>query len=249
MILLRRVHFAAWIAASAVAWGGPLDARAAAAPPVPAVNARSKPKKNAKNPEKSPGKVKTPALAFTMKDIDGKEQDLRQYYGHVVLMVNTASQCGLTPQYEGLEALYEKYRDKGLVVLAFPANNFGRQEPGPNEQIKAFCSKRFHITFPLFGKVSVKGPDICALYRYLTDEKAGHRHGGAIPWNFTKFLIDRKGRVADRFDPRTTPDNPKLIEAIEKRLSAAVPKDSPLAKKKKKEKASKPKPRRAPRAS
>jgi len=190
-----------------------------------------KKKKKAKASKKKD--VKMPALSFKMKDIDGKPQDLGQYYGDVVLMVNTASRCGFTPQYEGLEKVYEKYAKKGFVILAFPANNFGKQEPGPNDEIKQFCKSRFNVTFPLFGKVSVKGSDICDLYKYLTDKKADHKQGGKIPWNFTKFLVNRKGEVVARFGPRTKPEDPKLTAAIEKQIAAAVPEDSPLSKKKK----------------
>ena len=187
-----------------------------------------------KKKKASKKKTKTPALRFKMKDIDGKKQDLRQYYGNVVLMVNTASRCGFTPQYEGLEKIYEKYAKKGFVILAFPANNFGKQEPGPNDEIKQFCKSKFNVTFPLFGKVSVKGADMCKLYKYLTDKKADHKQGGEIPWNFTKFLVNRKGEVVARFGHRTTPEDPKLTGAIEKQLAVAVPGDSPLKKKKKK---------------
>jgi len=200
---------------------------------------RAKPAKKSKKKAQASNKQKDnkmPALQFKMKDIDGKTQDLAQYYGNVVLMVNTASRCGFTPQYEGLEKTYEKYADKGFVILAFPANNFGHQEPGPNEQIKQFCKSRFNVTFPLFGKVSVKGSDICDLYKYLTDKKADHKRGGEIPWNFTKFLVNRKGQVVGRFGPRTTPEAKKLTAAIEKQLKLAIPKDSPLAKKKSKKK-------------
>lgn len=177
-----------------------------------------------------------PALRFKMKDIDGKRQKLSQYYGNVVLMVNTASRCGFTPQYEGLEEIYEKYSKKGFVILAFPANNFGKQEPGPNDEIKQFCQSKYNVTFPLFGKVSVKGEDICDLYKYLTDKKSDHKEGGEIPWNFTKFLVNRKGEVVARFGPRTKPQDPKLTGAIEEQLAVAVPEDSPLSKEEKKKK-------------
>ena len=177
---------------------------------------------------------KMPALSFKMKDIDGKKRDLRRHYGEVVLMVNVASKCGLTPHYEGLQKLYERYKDRGLVVLGFPANNFGKQEPGTNKEIKAFCTSKFQVSFPMFAKVSVEGDDICRLYRYLTDEKAEHGHGGEIPWNFTKILVNRKGEVAARFGPRTKPEDEKLVAAIEGELKDAAPKDSPFARKAKK---------------
>lgn len=189
-------------------------------------------KETKKKKRKRSGKKKgapMPALKFKMKDIDGEEKNLADYYGNVILMVNTASRCGFTPQYEGLEKLYQKYRDRGFTILAFPANNFGAQEPGSNEQIKAFCSSKFNVTFPLFAKVSVKGEDICPLYQYLTAKDAGHRFGGEIPWNFNKFLIDRKGRVVGRFAPGVAPDDKKLTRAIERRLKKPIPEDSPAA--------------------
>ncbi|MCA9254275.1 MAG: glutathione peroxidase [Phycisphaerales bacterium] len=186
-----------------------------------------------------------PALAFTMKDINGKDQDLRQYQGNVVLMVNVASKCGLTPQYEGLEKLYETYKDRGFVILGFPANNFLRQEPGTDEEIKTFCTKNYGVTFPMFSKISVKGKDKCDLYSYLTDKKADHKYGGAIEWNFGKFLVDRDGRIANRFSPRTAPDDKALLAALESELKKPIPEDSALARKlaeeKKKEKKPAPK--------
>ena len=176
---------------------------------------------------------KTPALAFKMKDIDGKARDLRQYHGNVVLMVNVASQCGLTPHYEGLQALYESHKDRGFVILGFPANNFGKQEPGTNKEIKTFCKKNFGVTFPMFAKVSVQGDEQCDLYKYLTNKKAGHDHGGEIKWNFTKILVDRNGRVVDRFSPPTKPDDAKMVASIKKQLETKIPKDSALAKQRK----------------
>ncbi len=219
----------AFLAAALLPAGGrSCQAAERSAPGMSAKKAKKKPKASEKKD------VKTPALRFKMKDIDGKRQNLRQYRGNVVLMVNTASRCGLTPQYEGLEKVYEKYAKKGFVILAFPANNFGKQEPGPNDEIKQFCQSKYNVTFPLFGKVSVKGEEICDLYKYLTDEKADHEQGGEIPWNFTKFLVNRDGEVVARFGPRTKPEDPKLTAAIEEQLTAAVPEDSPLSKKKKK---------------
>ena len=159
-------------------------------------------------------------LRFKMADIDGNNVDLGQYKGQVLLIVNTASKCGLTPQYKALQAVYEKYRDQGFAILAFPANNCGQQEPGTDEEIKSFCSTNFSVSFPLFSKVSVKGEDICPLYSYLTSEKTDPGFSGEIPWNFTKFLVDRKGRVVARYEPRTTPDDKALAEQIEKALAA-----------------------------
>lgn len=164
--------------------------------------------------------AKNMPLGFKMKDIDGTEVDLAQYKGQVVLLVNTASKCGLTPQYEALETLYENYAERGLTVLAFPANNFGAQEPGTDSQIKQFCNMTYSVTFPLFSKISVKGGDIHPLYAYLTSEETNPGFGGEIAWNFTKFLIDRQGRVIARFAPKTTPDDKSVVQAIEKALAA-----------------------------
>lgn len=195
-----------------------------------AAQPESKESAKKKAPKRVPTNTKMPALAFTMKDIDGKDQDLRQYYGDVVLMVNVASKCGYTPQYKGLEKLYEDKKDKGFVILGFPANNFGRQEPGSDTQIKDFCTKNYNVTFPLFSKVSVKGDDCCPLYQYLTDKKAGHKHGGDVKWNFSKFLVNRKGEIIARFDSATEPDAKKLLKAIDKALAEARPADAPAKK-------------------
>ena len=159
-------------------------------------------------------------LKFTVETIDGQSVDLASYSGQVVMLVNTASKCGFTPQYEPLQALYSKYRDQGFTVLAFPANNFGNQEPGSNSEIKQFCSVNFNVSFPLFSKVSVKGDDICPLYAYLTGEETNPGFSGEIAWNFTKFLVGRDGRIVARFEPRTTPDDEKVIAAVEKALAA-----------------------------
>lgn len=155
---------------------------------------------------------------FTMKDIDGQDVKLKSYRGKVLLIVNVASRCGFTPQYAGLEMLYEKYRAQGLVILGFPANNFLGQEPGTNEEIKSFCSARYNVTFPMFAKISVKGKDQHPLYRYLTDKKTDPEHAGEISWNFSKFLVDRQGRIINRFGTRTTPTDEQLIKAIEQAL-------------------------------
>ncbi|MCL5745704.1 MAG: glutathione peroxidase, partial [Acidobacteria bacterium] len=128
---------------------------------------------------------------FTINSIDGQPTSLAQFKGKVALIVNVASKCGFTPQYAGLEALYEKYKERGFVVLAFPANNFLWQEPGTNEEIKTFCTRKYNVTFPMFAKVSVRGRDKTPLYQYLTDKKANPATGGEIGWNFTKFLVDR----------------------------------------------------------
>jgi len=155
---------------------------------------------------------------FTLNSIDGQPTPLAQFKGKVVLIVNVASRCGFTPQYAGLEALYNKYKDRGFVVLGFPANNFLWQEPGTNEAIKAFCSTKYHVTFPMFAKVSVKGADKTPLYQFLTDKKASPSTGGAIGWNFTKFLADRNGKVIARFASQVAPESAELVNAIEAAL-------------------------------
>jgi len=154
---------------------------------------------------------------FTMASIDGKPTPLGSYKGKVVLLVNVASQCGYTPQYTALEAVYEKYRDRGLVILGFPANNFGEQEPGTNEEIKTFCQSKYSVKFPMFAKISVLGRDQNPLYAYLT-KQANPAVKGDIQWNFTKFLADRDGRVVKRFEPEVEPDSHQVIEAIEAQL-------------------------------
>lgn len=181
---------------------------------------KSKHKKDVSKAQKE-ADGKMPALAFTMKDIDGKDRDLRQYTGKVVLMVNVASRCGFTPQYKDLQALYEKYKDKGLVILGFPANDFGKQEPGTNDEIKSFCAGKYGVSFPMFAKVSVKGPDICPLYKYLTSKSGGNKHGGAVTWNFSKFLVSRQGEVIGHYDSRVAPGDEKLVKAVEKALAEA----------------------------
>jgi len=154
---------------------------------------------------------------FTLNSIDGKPAPLADYKGKVVMIVNVASQCGYTPQYSALEAIYEKYKDQGFVILGFPANNFGAQEPGTNEEIKTFCSRKYSVTFPMYAKISVKGDDQAPLYGYLTKE-TGAGIAGDIKWNFTKFLVDRNGNVVQRFEPAVTPDSKEVTAAIEKRL-------------------------------
>jgi len=154
---------------------------------------------------------------FTLNSIDGKPAPLADYKGKVVLVVNVASQCGYTPQYSALESIYEKYKDQGFVILGFPANNFGAQEPGTNEEIKTFCTRKYSVTFPIYAKVSVKGDDRTPLYGYLTTQ-ANPAVAGEIKWNFTKFLVDRNGNVVKRFEPDVTPDSPEVIAAIEKAL-------------------------------
>ena len=158
---------------------------------------------------------------FTLNSIDGAPVPLAQFQGQVALVVNVASRCGFTPQYAGLEALYRKYKDRGFIILGFPANNFLWQEPGTNEEIKAFCSTRYEVTFPMFAKISVKGSDKAPLYRFLTDKKANPSTGGEIRWNFTKFLVDRNGKPIDRFGPLVSPDSAEVSRPLEKALGAA----------------------------
>lgn len=165
----------------------------------------------------APPDIESP-LSFTMKDIKGKEVQLADYKGKVVLMVNVASKCGLTPQYEQLQGIYEKYKAKGLVVMGFPANEFGKQEPGTNEEILEFCTTNYSVSFPMFSKIVVKGEGIHDLYKFLTEESTNRGFAGEIKWNFTKFLIDRNGEVVARFEPKTKPDNPEVIAAIERAL-------------------------------
>jgi glutathione peroxidase len=157
-------------------------------------------------------------LDFTLNSIDGKPAPLSQYQGKVVLIVNVASKCGYTPQYTGLEKIYEKYKDKGFVILGFPANNFGGQEPGTNEEIKTFCSSKYSVTFPMYAKISVKGADIHPLYQFLTDKQTNPAGAGDIKWNFTKFLVGKDGKVIARFESAVTPESPEVTGAIEKAL-------------------------------
>ena len=157
---------------------------------------------------------------FTLNSIDGQPAPLAAYKGKVVLLVNVASKCGYTPQYSALQSSYEKYKDRGFVIVGIPANNFGAQEPGSNQEIKTFCSSKFHVTFPMMAKVSVKGDDITPLYQFLTDKTSNPQSGGEIKWNFTKFLIGPDGRVITRFEPETTPDSPQVTSAIEEALAS-----------------------------
>ncbi|MFN3168184.1 MAG: glutathione peroxidase [Phycisphaeraceae bacterium] len=175
-------------------------------------------------PAEEPTKVPE-ALNFRMKDIVGQDVHLSRYYGDVVLMVNTASKCGLTPQYEQLQALHESHHEAGLSILGFPANNFGKQEPGSDDDIKAFCKKNYGVEFAMFSKVSVKGKDITPLYAFLTGKETNPQFAGPIQWNFDKFLVGRDGKVIARFSPRTKPDAKEVVEAIEKALKQPIPDD------------------------
>jgi len=151
-----------------------------------------------------------------LKDINGKETSLKDYSGKVVLLVNVASKCGNTPQYAGLEALYEKYKDKGFVIIGVPSNDFAGQEPGTPEEIKAFCSQNYGVTFPLMAKAHVRGKEKCPLYAALTGGDAPFP--GEVKWNFGKFLIDRDGHVIKRFEPSVKPETPEVVQAIEAAL-------------------------------
>jgi len=156
---------------------------------------------------------------FTMKDIDGNDVSLEKYKGDVVMLVNVASRCGLTPQYEGLQEIYEKYKDRGFTVLGFPANNFMGQEPGTEAEIKEFCSLTYNVGFPMFSKISVKGSDQHPLYGFLTHPETNPGFDGDITWNFEKFLADRDGKIIARFSPRTVPTDPEVVEKLEAALA------------------------------
>ncbi|HAL92315.1 MAG TPA: glutathione peroxidase [Verrucomicrobia bacterium] len=158
---------------------------------------------------------------FTMKDIDGKDVSLADFKGKVLLVVNVASKCGFTGQYAGLEKLYQTYKDRGLVVLGFPANNFMGQEPGTEAEIKSFCTLTYGVTFPMFAKISVKGKTIHPLYAFLTDKALHPESGGAISWNFNKFLVGRDGAILAHYGSRTAPEDPELVAAVEQALKTA----------------------------
>ncbi len=152
--------------------------------------------------------------AIPLKDIDGKDTALKDYSGKVRLIVNVASQCGYTPQYAGLETLYKKYKDQGLVIMGFPCNDFGGQEPGTADEIKSFCSTNYSVSFPIFAKVAIKGASPHPLYAALTEKE------GKVGWNFTKFLVGRDGGIIAKFDSGVEPDSAELTSAIEKALAA-----------------------------
>jgi glutathione peroxidase-family protein len=151
---------------------------------------------------------------FTAKDIDGNERRLSEFAGKAIMVVNVASKCGFTPQYKGLEALYQKYRERGFVILGFPANDFMRQEPGTDAEIKSFCSLTYGVTFPMFAKVSVKGKEIHPLYAFLTEKESNPQFSGKITWNFNKFLFDRKGALVARFDSKDEPLGDKVPRVV-----------------------------------
>ena len=153
---------------------------------------------------------------FTMKDIDGKDVPLKKFEGKVLLVVNVASKCGLTPQYTALEQAYEKYKDRGFLVLGFPANEFGGQEPGTDAEIKTFCTGKYNVTFPMFSKIVVKGDGIHPLYQWLLASTDNHAD---IEWNFAKFLVGKDGKVIKRFSPKTKPDDPSVVKAIDEAIA------------------------------
>lgn len=176
------------------------------------------------NVVKDPTTMAAPAngspLDFVVKDIDGKSQNLAEYKGKVVMIVNVASRCGFTPQYQQLEAVYKTYADRGFVILGFPANNFKGQEPGTDEQIKQFCTSKYDVTFPMMSKVSVVGDDKSPLYKFLTEKPTAGDFAGEIGWNFNKFLIDRNGNIVARYNSKTRPDDAQVTGEIEKALEA-----------------------------
>ena len=155
---------------------------------------------------------------FTMKDIDGNDVKLDAFRGRLIMIVNTASKCGYTPQYEGLEAIYKKYKDRGFVILGFPANNFMGQEPGTEKEIKEFCTLKYNVTFPMFSKISVTGRDQHPLYGFLTNKATNPEFGGEISWNFNKFLIGKDGKVVGRFATAVNPEDASVVAAIENQL-------------------------------
>jgi len=160
-----------------------------------------------------------PVLDFKMKSLAGQEVDLKKYQGDVVLIVNTASKCGLTPQYKGLQMLHDAYHGRGLTILGFPANNFSGQEPGTDAQIGEFCQKNYGVKFDMFSKISVKGDDTAPLYKFLTEPATNPKFSGDIRWNFEKFLIGRDGQVIARFAPPVAPDSKEVLAAVEAALA------------------------------
>lgn len=162
----------------------------------------------------------TGPLDFTLKGIDGKDVDLGQYKGKVVLLVNVASECGYTPQYKGLQDLFDKYGKDGLVVVGVPSNDFGKQEPGSNADILKFCQTNYKVTFPMMGKVTVKGDDKVPLYKFLTAKETDPKFPGEVGWNFEKFLIGRNGEIVGRYKSGVAPDSAELVGAVKKELAA-----------------------------
>jgi glutathione peroxidase len=163
--------------------------------------------------------AKPSVLNHVVEDIDGNKVDLNQYRGKVVVIVNVASKCGQTKQYKPLEALYKLHEKDGLVVIGFPANDFKGQEPGSAEEIKAFCTEKYDVTFPLMSKISVKSPNKSPVYQFLTEKQTAGEFAGEIPWNFTKFVIGRDGQIAGRFDTKIQPTDPAFVSAVETALA------------------------------
>lgn len=159
-----------------------------------------------------------PLYGFRLPDIDGHPVDLKVFKGKVLLIVNTASMCGNTPQYADLQEMYERYKERGFEVLAFPANDFGQQEPGTNQEIKGFCYTKYSISFPLFSKISVVGKEKHPLYRYLTEQSP---FPGRVTWNFQKYLVDRCGNVIGKYDPGMNPLSPAILSDVEKALATS----------------------------
>lgn len=170
--------------------------------------------------DKSESDEKANALQFEMKKLDGEKVKLAEYEDKVVMIVNVASKCGLTPQYKQLQSLHEKYGEKGLAILGFPCNQFGGQEPGTSKEIQTFCSKNYGVKFDMFDKVDVNGDDACDLYKYLTKLDLKPKGKGKVSWNFEKFLLDRKGNVIGRFPPPMKPNDKAIVSLIEKSLEA-----------------------------
>lgn len=161
-------------------------------------------------------KTKPSIYSYKVKDIEGKEFDFNSLKGKKIMVVNTASECGLTPQYEQLEAVYKKYKDKNFIIIGFPANNFGAQEPGTNAEIATFCTKNFGVTFPMMEKVSVKGKDMCEVYKFLTKKSKNGFESSTVKWNFQKYLLNAEGVLEKVVSPTTKPDDTSIIEWIEK---------------------------------
>jgi glutathione peroxidase len=194
---------------------------AAPATPAPEANPQPAPSKpdDGKKSDAPPSNDDAYVLGFTMKDIDGKDVDLAQYKGQVVMIVNVASKCGYTPQYVGLEKLYKEKAGKGFVILGFPANDFGEQEPGTNSDIKAFCTTKYNVTFPMFSKISVRGSEQHPLFKKISAQPKPLGGEGVPGWNFTKFLVDRNGNIVAKFDSKVKPDDPSLVKKVDELLA------------------------------
>jgi len=190
--------------------------------PAPSAPQQEKPKstEDAKPAPKPAPATDAYVLGFTMQDIDGKDVDLAQYKGQVIMIVNVASKCGYTPQYAGLEKLYKEKSGKGFVILGFPANDFGEQEPGSNSEIKSFCSTKYNVTFPMFSKISVRGSEQHPLFKKISAQPKPLGGEGVPGWNFTKFIVDRQGNIVAKFDSKVKPDDPSLVKKVDELLAA-----------------------------